>query len=581
MKKNKTTSLLIENFYNFFQITIIYTIVLFLLMSVMLYLISATSKKDLQYNVKSEISTTLTDMTNHCDTITTTLSTSNELKEIATTNFDNVPDVDMYNLTIQHVRQLDLFSLNNSYINSCHVYFTQNDTVLNTYGFDSTHNQSKYFWYYDSILEDSLNNFIWSRKTDNYITVYRNLSSGNQTNGIVIISFKLNQLINTFDSLLKSSNTSFALCNDKNNELLVHTEDFKEEYIKLLNANENTNKFMKMKFHFDRYKIEAYDWTCIFVYDGFAIIKQTLGTTFFILSVTFILLMLISLSLSYKKAQKMYRPIKDIITYLQNSNNSNLENNILVSDYSEIKYIIENIQSGFLRNSHFEDISKKFNSLKQYSLQLQIQPHFIYNTLEMIYLESYELLGDNNTVSEMIYNLSEILIYSLKDPNKLVRIEDEINVSKSYLFIQSLRFQDSFDVEWDIDSIANDFLAPKIIIQPILENAINHGILPSRKKCIIKFSTSTDSDSVTFTIEDNGVGIDDKRLAEINATLAEIHSVNTQHIGITNVDMRIKLLFGTKYGCTVTSEKNKGTKVQIRIPKNYDRSSFLDNSDST
>ena len=573
MKRNSSSSLLRHNFYNFFQITMIYTVVLFILMFIILYLISASSNKNLQNNAKTEIGTTIVATTNLYDNIRSILSSSTELKGLSKINFDIVTDVDMYNLTSPFVKQLKYLSLNNTYINSCFIYFVKNDTVLTTKGFDSTHNNSKYLWHYADIKTDYLNNFIWSRKTGNYITIYSVLDIEDPSTGIMIVTLDLNRLINTFDSILENTGGSFALFNTKSNDIFISASGFKKDYIKKSLDSENSTNILNNKVSFDYYEINNFDWCYVFAYDNFVTIKQTIGTTLLILSLTFIFLILISLILSYYKAKKMQRPINDIINFLNSANDDSLETIDLISDYSEIRYIIENIQNVFLTKSQLKDISKEYNTLKQYSLQLQIQPHFLYNTLEMIYLESYELLGDNNSVSEMIYNLSTILNYSFRDPDRMVNLTDEVNMSKSYLLIQGLRFENQFDVIWDISVDTDEILTPKIILQPILENAINHGIIPTKRKCTIHITINTDDNVAIFTIEDDGVGINPEKLEKINETLNESQPVKTKHLGILNVDSRIKLMFGSDYGCSVSSVENKGTKVQIKIPKILDKNS--------
>ena len=391
--------------------------------------------------------------------------------------------------------------------------------------------------------------------------------------GIMIVTLDLNRLINTFDSILENTGGSFALFNTKSNDIFISASGFKKDYIKKSLDSENSTNILNNKVSFDYYEINNFDWCYVFAYDNFVTIKQTIGTTLLILSLTFIFLILISLILSYYKAKKMQRPINDIINFLNSANDDSLETIDLISDYSEIRYIIENIQNVFLTKSQLKDISKEYNTLKQYSLQLQIQPHFLYNTLEMIYLESYELLGDNNSVSEMIYNLSTILNYSFRDPDRMVNLTDEVNMSKSYLLIQGLRFENQFDVIWDISVDTDEILTPKIILQPILENAINHGIIPTKRKCTIHITINTDDNVAIFTIEDDGVGINPEKLEKINETLNESQPVKTKHLGILNVDSRIKLMFGSDYGCSVSSVENKGTKVQIKIPKILDKNS--------
>ena len=166
----------------------------------------------------------------------------------------------------------------------------------------------------------------------------------------------------------------------------------------------------------------------------------------------------------------------------------------------------------------------------------------------------------------MVYNLSDILRVTLRNDNKFMPINSEIDYIKKYMYIQNIRFGALFETSYDIDENSENLMTPKLILQPIVENSIVHGIIPSEKKCFIKISNVVKNDRVVFTIEDNGIGMSEERLKEIREILNNMTVIPNKNIGIANVNMRIKLLFGNEYGCSIISSDSNGTKIEISIP---------------
>ena len=527
-----------------------------------MYLYLAYSKNDFQYNIKTEISNNITTTINHCENLISLLHTSSTVNQLSHITVDGKSDVDVYNLILPYANQLRLLSYNNPHIDSSFIYFNENNSVLTTSGFDATSNISKYSWYYDGFTEDCQKLSVWSRKNGSFVTLYHALDYEDLSAGTVIINLDFSTIVSSHQKLIKNFTSGFALV-DSNNNILAKSSNFNSDYIDSYKNNNKSKIFTKTSV--DYLEISGYNWFCIFTYDNFIVFKQSAWLTISTLLCSLIILVLFSLFISYNRSKKLYEPIDSIVGFLQTSNDENYPD--LSSDYPEIRYIIETLKSNIDEKRQFETVYKDYNTLKQYSLQLQIQPHFIYNTLEMIYLESYEQLGDNNTVSDMIYNLSRILSFTFKEFDSLVHLTDELDITKSYLTIQNLRFENQFDTIWLINDDIEKLLTPKLIFQPILENSIIHGILPAKRKCTIIFSADIIEDSIVFTIKDDGAGIDETTLQKLVENLDDMSTINTKKLGLKNVNMRIKLLFGQEYGCSISSEKNKGTEIKIRIPK--------------
>ncbi|MBN1182221.1 MAG: histidine kinase [Bacteroidales bacterium] len=194
-------------------------------------------------------------------------------------------------------------------------------------------------------------------------------------------------------------------------------------------------------------------------------------------------------------------------------------------------------------------------------LQSQFNPHFLFNTLETIrYLISY----NDQKAGQMILFLSSLLRYSIDNEKQHVSLEEDIDNTMNYLMIQKIRFQNRFSYNVQIENDAKYWIIPKLIIQPIIENAVKNL---KKTECIYLEIKAIIRDNVlNIEIMDNGSGIDSKSLSSINQRLnSQCNSSN--HHGLFNVHRRIRLIYGEEYGVTILSEAGKGTSVKLTIPK--------------
>ena len=205
------------------------------------------------------------------------------------------------------------------------------------------------------------------------------------------------------------------------------------------------------------------------------------------------------------------------------------------------------------------------------ALQLQLNPHFLFNTLNSISLEVISLTGGNNSASRMISLLSDLLVSALDTNEYFVSFSDEILYTEKYLRIETIKYKNCFDVVWDISPDVSDISVVKFVLQPIIENSIRHGILKLNKlrRGILKLAAYIENDNLIIKIHDNGVGMTEDRLKEVRNNLSSNDLPNPQHIGLCNVNQRIKLHYGDNYGCSIDSDAN-GTIVTIVIPISYD-----------
>jgi len=250
-------------------------------------------------------------------------------------------------------------------------------------------------------------------------------------------------------------------------------------------------------------------------------------------------------------------------------------------DFSETEPIGGNDEIAELDNA-FRDMQKELNHLidknyiqtlinKEYelkNLQLQINPHFLYNTLESI--SSLSAVNGQFEVCEICEKLGEVFRYSLgRNYGNYVSLSQEIKHIQNYVFIQKVRFGDKFEAYYNMPNELLNCQILRFILQPIVENAIIHGIIPKNKPGNIEISAFREDSDLIIIVEDDGVGMTEEKVKELKEFIHGDSSAGGEDsgsIGVRNVHKRIELTCGLNYGINVTSELNKGSRFEIRLP---------------
>ena len=206
-----------------------------------------------------------------------------------------------------------------------------------------------------------------------------------------------------------------------------------------------------------------------------------------------------------------------------------------------------------------EEITLRKTELK--ALQAQINPHFLYNTLDAIAWMCEA--GRNEDAVEMVNALARLFRISISRGHELIPIEKELQHAQSYLHIQNFRYKNQFQYTFDVDETCLQYYCNKITLQPIIENAIYHGMDRMVDEGMIRIGIHQMDDKIIFTVEDNGVGMTEEQCLEV----LQKEPGDRAGIGIKNVNDRIKIYFGEEYGLAIESELDEGTRVTITMPK--------------
>lgn len=219
------------------------------------------------------------------------------------------------------------------------------------------------------------------------------------------------------------------------------------------------------------------------------------------------------------------------------------------------------------------NISKLINdvylaTLKKREMELQvltnqINPHFLYNTLQVI--QTKAVLCDNREIEEMILALGGMLRYSMERKKESVSIREELTYIKDYLMFYKMRFPNLFEYRIVCDECLLEYRTIKFLLQPVVENCFKHGFRNRKSGGIIKITISEKENDILFTVYDNGNGIEKERLLQLKKQMSGI-GMSTS-IGIENTNMRLQLVYGTTYGIQIESSEGEFTEVSFRIRK--------------
>lgn len=559
-----------------FLLIALLTIVPFLILSIMFY---ATNFRNVREEITLENSSILDSSVNiidrtlmECDMMSSSLA-SNESTQLFTIN--NV-STDSFKTVTGLAKTLPMIY---TYIDSIYIYSEPTDSIIVSENIQPVSDYADTDWLDDYDKVTSPTGIIVPRTKNNsyppLITIIKPIYVADEKKGAIIMNInsqimynsmlykrykngKTLLLVNPENKIIMSSNSEYFnmqlenICLDSENiDSKTEPCQINDENYTVLSAESRVSSY--------RY-ISAYPLT---------LYEQRLSAMRAQILVSLILLLIVVFILAYVASAKSYTPLHEIISFLDSS--SAAADNISNEDKNELMYIINSIRLHIEDKTKMEEILEERMKLlrkAQYDmLQTQINPHFLYNTLETINWMAYNLSNSENPVSKSLITLASFFRNTLSS-GYFVSIEDEIKYTNEYINILALRYGDLFDIEWDIDDTILPCTIIKICLQPIIENAVYHGLKPKNDKGLIKISGRCDDKNTIITISDNGVGMDSDTLYKLNRRLQDnAYNDEKSHIGLANVNQRIKIIFGDDYGITVESQEGVGTDVYITIPK--------------
>ena len=313
-------------------------------------------------------------------------------------------------------------------------------------------------------------------------------------------------------------------------------------------------------------------WKLVGVIKGTGISLNMLKTRLFIVFVILLIIFIVIIINSYISF-RVTNPIRELEKSVKALEEGNLDADIYMGGSYEVQHLGKSVQDMKFRikglmqdivNEHEEKRKSEFDSL-----QAQINPHFLYNTLDIIVWQI-----ENEKQSEAVHTVTALARFfrlSLGKGKNIVTVKDEIDHVKNYLMIQHMRFKNKFDYEFDIAEDVLELPSLKLMLQPLVENAIYHGMEFMDGDGLIMIKAWREEDELYLSVADNGLGMTEDKVEMILTGKSSSGNGRGSGIGVKNVNERIKLYFGEAYGLTIDSEPDEGTKVTIHLPVKAER----------
>lgn len=295
-----------------------------------------------------------------------------------------------------------------------------------------------------------------------------------------------------------------------------------------------------------------------------------------IICIIFIIIVCFAFMVIYKNTVKPIHSIGDYLKTIIAGNYKKLKEKVIVNGNKEIVELADDLNDmideintlthklvNTSNNLYQAEIEKKRAEISY--LRSQINPHFLYNTLETI--KGIAMTNDIMEISTIAQCLGDIFRYSIKGSSE-VTLEEEVKMIKAYIEIQTFKFGNKGTVFYNINNETLNIIIPKMIMQPIVENAFVHAIEKNTDDTTLYIGTKIDKDNLIIIIQDDGVGIEPCELDKIVTSLNCENDFNSNHVGISNVHRRLRMIYGNEYGVGIESADGEGTKISIMLPIN-------------
>ena len=396
------------------------------------------------------------------------------------------------------------------------------------------------------------------------------VKDGKKNWGIVLIDMNFNNIKELCSSDLGDNGVIYIL--DGNNELIYHPEQqsiyagIKDETIDYASNMASGTKIERINgenYVISVSSLRSNNWKIVGTsrLNGISYYDKDIYN--FVVTI-FLIIVFIIIFISSTVSYFISNPIRKLAKIMEEVQNGNFELHANINSYHEMKELSKSFNTMIYKiRNLMDDIIQKQQQLRKSemkTLHSQINSHFLYNTLDSIIwmVES----RDNANAVKMLAALAQFFRLSLSSGRDIISVEEECKHVENYLIIQKMRYDEQFDYEIIIDEDVRYEKTLKMILQPIVENSIIHGVSRLPYAGIISIHIRKHNNKLLFTIRDNGFGMDSNKIAKI----LDIETKNNSGIGIKNVNNRIQLMFGKEYGLQYQSELDEGTTAYIWLP---------------
>ncbi len=398
--------------------------------------------------------------------------------------------------------------------------------------------------------------------------VVKDLSSTWEPQGILVLNIDLS----IFDELFallgqQEDQKTYIICDEQGNIIwsneLKAAESLEEDFFQSL--QESGEICSEQIYEGTEYVVTNFDsdyngWHYISMKDKAQVLKSCSWVTQMV-AVQILLLLLLSTLGVYMIQRYIIRPIQKMAVVMNMPEKELVGKSLQIEQEDEIGKLYESFNEMNARIKNYIEKNNEMNKReKEYQMQAlnaQINPHFIYNTLDTLQWMAMDIPAPE--ICRLISSFSDILRYSISKKESIVTLEDEIKCLRNYINIYEERYEMAFS-RFQIDERIYPYKTFKMLLQPIVENAIIHGFSHDMEEALIEIKGEIDGEEALIRICDNGAGISQERILYIL-------SKDSDRIGLSNINQRLKLLYGEAYGLKIVSTVGHGTEVILRFPK--------------
>lgn len=487
----------------------------------------------------------------------------------------------------------------NSYIHSIYLYLDGTDRIMTSSSEQlaslGAYYDRKWFTEYNDMKAD-VNEYISSRtlqhfrfeKAEEVMTIYQRMT---YEKGVIVVNIKkkdFNDMIAALFStpeqvlcIVNSDGDTVFISDSKLNKNNIVKEDILRpmirEYQKSGTYSKN-QKFIKVdgKYYFvymqESAQFPAYQVSLLpLSYFKKNIYEHFKGMIYFALfNVALIFL------LAWLTTKRSFHYINECIRIFSAAEKGEIIDKTESDIKDEYTLLLNNIIFMYLKNNKMQVslMEKQHQSeiSEMVSLQLQINPHFIFNTLQTMDMEVLKTMGIQSTTHYMLQEFVSIIKYIFKNPMEKVTIDEELKYLKSYFEIQEIRFPNRCIVYYEIADKVYTYQIFRLMLQPMVENCFSHGLKGLDEHIIIKIKIELRDQRIKFTIIDNGCGMDPK---ELKAVYKTINDKGSKNIGLTNLNRRLTLNYGEESKLKIQSKKDHGTIISFSIPTENTQEEFF------
>ncbi len=476
-------------------------------------------------------------------------------------------------ITVQeYIKNIHVISKNYSVWSSARLTLAEEEELTSTYGDllrEDDINEMGVTHYSSSLMSDTGNRVLFMTR---HIYDY-NLQ---KDYGLIVVEINLDNLRAMLGTISTQNGYKLMLIDGAGNALfnypiITNFDEVIKDYPVLLsddNIRIDGTVFKEPSIIISQ-SVKNTDWKLIAIHSKNEILNNITAMLRSLL-ITVGILVVAGIFLAYFLAYWITRPLTEMSAAMGDVMEGNLEVNVPVRSRDELGMLAATFNDMLVQLRYFikkiKDVEKQRAHMKYEVLQSQINPHFLYNTLDSIrWLASFHNI---KTIEKMVTAIINLLKYNFSRRGDIVPLREEIDNVRTYLQIQKYRYGDMFDEEFDLPDNLDDLKTIKFILQPIVENSIFHGLEEAEEQGKIILRVFSDEQDLFIEIEDNGVGMSDEQIVDLQADQKKAGKYS--EIGVRNIDERIKFFCGIDYGLTIESTVGVGTKVTVKLPVNLE-----------